>query len=191
MVITMKGSKRSKGFKDSRCSHFQSGTVSPTQPEEASQIHDEGNRHMNVSIEKKREEAIKRMQMLGIFRETIRQFKDENYVSISEPPHGAFYWAQGEDLKRIKQFEKEHNALVFVVIRSYTNAGKIDSMLFVSDNPEEWWMERTNLMFGMTPAYLHCFDAPNRSGVSIIGIARTAGSGPCLTYCFPGDPNVS
>ena len=77
MVITMKGSKRSKGFKDSRCSHFQSGTVSPTQPEEASQIHDEGNRHMNVSIEKKREEAIKRMQMLGIFRETIRQFKDE------------------------------------------------------------------------------------------------------------------
>ena len=107
---------------------------------------------MNVSIEKKREEAIKRMQMLGIFRETIRQFKDEDCVSISEPPHGAFYWAQGEDLKRIKQFEKEHNALVFVVIRSYTNAGKIDSMLFVSDNPEEWWMERTNLMFGMTPA---------------------------------------
>ena len=52
---------------------------------------------MNVSIEKKREEAIKRMQMLGIFRETIRQFKDEDCVSISEPPHGAFYWAQGED----------------------------------------------------------------------------------------------
>lgn len=138
-----------------------------------------------VSIGEKRQEAIKRMEMLGIFQETIRQFKDEKYVSISEPPHGAFYWAQGEDLKRIKQFEKEHNALVYVVIRSYTNAGKMDSMLFVSNNPGEWWMERFNLVCGMTPAYVYNFDAPDCSGLSIIGIARSFGAGLSLTYCIP------
>ena len=92
---------------------------------------------MNVNTEEKKTEAVARMKRLGIFPQTIEQFQDEGYVSISEPPFGAFYWAEGEDLERIRQFEEEHNALVYVVIRSYTNIGKLDSMLFVSDYPEE------------------------------------------------------
>ena len=45
------------------------------------------------------------MKSLGIFPQTIRQFRDNGYVSISEPPFGAFYWAENEDLKRIRDFE--------------------------------------------------------------------------------------
>ena len=67
---------------------------------------------MNISMEEKKVEAIARMKKLGIFPQTIKQFEDEGYISISEPPFGAFYWAEGEDLERIRQFEAEHNALV-------------------------------------------------------------------------------
>lgn len=46
---------------------------------------------MNVSREAKMEEAVKRMKMLGVFSETIRQFQEDGKVSISEPPFGAFF----------------------------------------------------------------------------------------------------
>ena len=67
---------------------------------------------MKISIEKKKAEAIERMKALGIFPQTIEQFKDEGFISISEPPFGAFYWANDQDLKRVRQFEAEYNALV-------------------------------------------------------------------------------
>ena len=87
-------------------------------------------------------EALARMKMLGIFPETIKQFDREDKVSISEPPFGAFYWAEGWDLDRIEQFEEDHNALVYLVIRSYTTHGKMDDYLYVSKYEEEW--ERLN-----------------------------------------------
>ena len=92
---------------------------------------------MRISIEEKKAEAIERMKALGIFPQTIQQFKNEDCISISEPPFGAFYWAEGQDLERIRQFEAENDALVYVAIRSYTTIGKLDSYLFVSDYAEE------------------------------------------------------
>lgn len=62
---------------------------------------------MNVSIEDKKAEAVVRMKLLGIFPETIRQFEKEGYIGISEPPLGAFYWADDEDLKHIREFERK------------------------------------------------------------------------------------
>ena len=62
---------------------------------------------MNVTREEKMAEAIERMKALRVFKPTIKQFKDDGYISISEPPFGAFYWAEGDDLKRIREFEME------------------------------------------------------------------------------------
>ena len=47
---------------------------------------------MNVSLEKKKAEAVERMKQLGLYGPTIKTFKNEGVVSISEPPMGAFYW---------------------------------------------------------------------------------------------------
>lgn len=41
---------------------------------------------MEISREEKKTEAIARMKALGIFPDTIKQFKDDDYISISEPP---------------------------------------------------------------------------------------------------------
>lgn len=139
---------------------------------------------MKISIEKKKAEAIERMKALGIFPQTIEQFKDEGFISISEPPFGAFYWANDQDLERVRQFEAEYNALVYVGIRSYTTIGKLDSYLFVSDHANEWSLDRKNIREvgdGLL-AYVYNHDAPECSEMGYIGVARTAAAGLRRTW---------
>lgn len=131
-----------------------------------------------VSIEKKREEAIKRMKLLKVFPKTIQQFAGKHhYVSISEPPFGAFYWASGEDLERIRKFEDEYNAVVYMVIRSYTSIGKMDSMLYVSDHEDEWADDVEDIKQMQAYAYVYNHDAPDCSEVGMIGMSRTVAAG--------------
>lgn len=134
---------------------------------------------MNIPVEEKRREAVLRMKALGIFPETIRQFEEDGLVSISEPPMGAFYWAEGEDLERIRAFEEEHNATVFMVVRSFTEYGKMDCYLFVSDYPEELEQDRA---FAYAPedgvfCYVYNIDAPDCSEFGDIGLTRTPAAG--------------
>lgn len=137
---------------------------------------------MNISIEDKKKEAVARMKALGIFPQTIEQFEKDGYVSISDPPFGAFYWADGKDLERIKQFEAEHNALVYVVIRSYTNIGKMDSFLFVSDYEEEWQMDRDDIEHQQALAYVYNHDIPDFSEIGAIGLELTVAAGLRRTW---------
>ena len=139
---------------------------------------------MKISNEEKKAEAIERMKALGIFPQTIRQFERDGYVSISEPPFGAFYWAEGRDLEHIRQFEAEHNALVYMAIRSYTNIGKMDSYLFVSDYVEEWEADRQSIRNpdnGLF-AYVHNHDAPDCSEMGYIGVVPTVAAGLRRTW---------
>ena len=96
---------------------------------------------MKISRDKKKAEAVWRMKSLGIFPDTIRQFERRDLISISEPPLGAFF-----DLKRIKDFEAEHNALVYMVVRAYyKELGKFDAYLFVGDHLKEWKLRQMRL----------------------------------------------
>lgn len=122
------------------------------------------------------------MKILGIFPDTIRQFKEDGLVSISEPPMGAFFWAEGEDLERIRKFEESHNALVYVVIRSYTTIGKLDDFLFVSDYKEEWQMDREDIKKNRTLSYCFNHDSPFCSEMGSIGIAKTPAAGLRRTW---------
>lgn len=131
-----------------------------------------------VSIEKKREEAVKRMKLLKVFPKTIQQFAGKHhYVSISEPPFGAFYWASGEDLERIQKFEKEYNAVVYMVIRSYTSIGKMDSFLYVSDHEDEWADDAEDIKQMQAYAYVYNHDAPDCSEIGMIGMRHTSAAG--------------
>ena len=119
---------------------------------------------MNVTREEKMAEAIERMKALRVFKPTIKQFKDDGYISISEPPFGAFYWAEGDDLKRIREFEEQNNALVYLVVRSYTTFGKMDCYLYVSDYTEEWAQDRDDIKEMQPLAYVYntiCQTAPS------------------------------
>ena len=129
---------------------------------------------MNVQLEIKKQEAIQRMKVLGIFPQTIKQFKG-GQVSYSEPPLGANYWVNEEQEKIIKQFEAEHDALVYFVIRSYTEFGKLDALLYVSDYEEEWDMDREDIGDGYAMAYVYNYDIPDFSELGSIGVKERFG----------------
>lgn len=139
---------------------------------------------MKVSRAEKKVEAVARMQMLGIFPDTIRQFEKEDLVSISEPPFGAYFWAEGEELERIKEFEKKNNALVYTAIHSYHREfGKMTSYLFVSDyKDEEWEMDRADLKQGQSLVYVYNHDEPVFSEFGSIGIKLGAAAGLLRTW---------
>lgn len=132
--------------------------------------------------DKQKAEALARMKLLGIFPETIKQFDRDGKVSISEPPFGAFYWAEGWDLDRIEQFEEDHDALVYLVIRSYTTHGKMDDYLYVSKYEEEWEQDREDLKNGMPLAYTFSFDDPQLSEIGYIVIEKTMAGGLTRTW---------
>ncbi len=85
---------------------------------------------MNISIEKKKAEAIARMKKIGIFPGAIRQFAEEGIISESIPPAGACFLIEGEQLKHIREFEKKHDALVYFVIHGYTKTDEMESYLY-------------------------------------------------------------
>lgn len=137
---------------------------------------------MKVSMEEKKAEAIKRMKMLKLFPEVIRQFEQDGLVNISEPPFGAHFWLSDEDKKRVTEFEQENNALVYTAIRSYTDIGQMDSFLFVSDYPEEWDLDRRDIKDKQTLAWVYNHDMPDCSEMGCIGIAPTPAAGLRRTW---------
>jgi hypothetical protein len=118
---------------------------------------------MKVLMENKKKEAIRRMETLDIYVETINQFETENLVSYSEAPLGANFWLNKEQREIVKKFEEEYNALVYFIVRTETEFGTLDSFLYVSDHEDEWEMDNEDLEYGYVVAYVYSYDAPEFS----------------------------
>lgn len=97
---------------------------------------------MKISIKNKKTEAIRRMKALGIFEYTIKDFEDNDRVSLSEPPAGAYYWADEETQEIIKKLEEKYDILIYTGTRSFIRIGEdkftLDTFLFVGDEKREW-----------------------------------------------------
>ena len=118
---------------------------------------------MNVSREIKKEEAIKRMKAMHIIPNAIKQFKNDDIVMVSEPPLGGLYWLNYEEKKMVHEFEQENNALVYLVVRSFTNIGKMDSIFYVSDYQDEWFMDNADIDEHYACVYVINHDMPDCS----------------------------
>lgn len=136
---------------------------------------------MKVSREVKKEEAIKRMKKMGIFNETIKQFKEDNLVSMSEPARmlgitiGALYWLNDDQKRVVQNFEEEYDALVYLVVRSYTNIGVMDSLFYVSDHKDEWFMDNADLDEKYACVYVINYDMPDCSEFGSIAWKESSG----------------
>lgn len=137
---------------------------------------------MNVTLEAKKAEAISRMKKWGIFPETIRQFEEDGKISESAPPFGACFWLDDAQLARVRQFEKDYNALVYHVIHSYTEFGELENYLYVSDHEEEWPMDRESLAHHEQCVYVFNKDAEFCSEFGVIGLAKTPAAGLCRVW---------
>lgn len=126
-----------------------------------------------VSIEEKKAEAKSRLITLKVLPNVIREFDEENKVNASED--GILYWLTDEEKKIVKDFENEHNAVVYHCIRNNTEFGKLLALLYVSDSSEEWQYDNDDLSSGYAFAYVHNFDEPLFSEFGSIGIAPRFG----------------
>lgn len=127
-------------------------------------------------MDNKKIEAIARMKKLNIHSSVIDAFQYKGIVYIHEalPEVFMLFEPEQEDLERIRQFETEHNALVYLVIRSHTNYGTMDSMLYVSNSRKDWYMDRAGLVnpaHWRQEAYVYNHDRPEFSEVGVIGLA--------------------
>ena len=110
---------------------------------------------MNVSMEIKKAEAIKRMKMLDLYSTYIKAFEKKDEVFLSEMTGGVYEITNEIELKdKIKEFEAEYNALVYHVIRTMTAFGELYSFLYISDYEEEWEMDNEDLSDGYAMSYV-------------------------------------
>lgn len=127
---------------------------------------------MKIDINTKKVEAIRRLKVLGIFDESIRQF-EQGKLSRSEPPMGGLYWIEGDELEQVKEFEHKNNALVYLVVRAYTDFGTLDSFLYVEDEQDEWNYFDEDVQDGIVFTYTVNHETPEFSEFGSIGFIRT------------------
>jgi hypothetical protein len=127
-------------------------------------------------------EAVQRMKLMCVHEETIRQFAEEGLISKSEPPFGAFYWVNDKELDEIRSWEAEHGACVYMVVRSYTTFGTMDSYLYVSRHKDEWEADRELIKEGQTIAYVINRNDEFCSEIGSIGIRLTPARGLVRTW---------
>lgn len=143
---------------------------------------------MNMNIrEKQSKEAQRRMIALGVPNEVINRFvafgtkffagkTGSEYKPISSRPlHKKWECA----FDRISEFEAQHNALVYLVIRSESLVGIMDSYLFVSASEDEWGQD-CDLLSRDEPCphvYVYNVTSPKCSQFGYIPIKKTDGGG--------------
>ena len=130
---------------------------------------------MKVSREIKKVEAIKRMKAMNIYSDAIKQFKNADIVMVSEPPLGGLFWLNDEEKEMVSKFEQENNALVYLVVRSFTNLGIMDNIFYVSDYQDEWEMDNADLNENYACVYVINHDMPDCSEFGTIAWKSVGG----------------
>lgn len=142
---------------------------------------------METLKEKQKNEALKRMAMLNLMPQVIKDFKKNNKVYYSERQNAFFnailYWLDNEPnyVELVNKFEKEHNCLVYHCQLTHMEFGDILSLLYVSENEEEWEQDKKDLREGCAFSYVvnigcECFNDFGTIGIrpSQGGVLRTA-----------------
>ena len=137
--------------------------------------------------QKQKQEALERMYALGLMKEVIKDFKDNDTVYYSERQNAFFkailYWVSNEDkfVEVINEFEKKNNALVYHCQLTHLEFGDCLSLFFVSENEDEWSQDREDIKNGGALVYVENLDEHMFSELGYIGFESTQG-GVCRTW---------
>lgn len=126
-----------------------------------------------VTNEMKKEEALRRMKMLGIFSQTIAEFWESGRVNVSRG--SANFWADEDIMEIVHKFEEEYKGLVYYIIENSYDFGHCLSLLFVSEYIEEWSFDRDEINEGYTCAWVENLDANWCSELGSIGVENRFG----------------
>lgn len=152
---------------------------------------------MKLTLEEMKCEAVKRLESLNSLQPiedlVIDEFKEKGTVVYSEinninglkiPTNFSLdTQSKVDDLKEIEpsfkalveRFEKWNDALVYYTILSHTSIGPMLSILYVSNEKDEWEDDRKILKEHTPLAYICNFDEPDCSEFGYIKIAQAFG----------------
>ena len=128
---------------------------------------------MSVTLqEQKKSEALHRMRLMGLRKEYIRDFEQNGKIHLSAGD-GTLPELTAKDMAMIRRFEREHDALVFLVVRADLGFCVMDSLFYVSQYEEEWPMEHEDLKAGYALTYTVNYQYPDCSEFGSIAFSRT------------------
>lgn len=129
---------------------------------------------MQASKEQMLEEAKTRMLMLGISKGIIKDFVEDNVVSLSEGI-GYLYWIDDEEKEIVKDFEAKSGGLVYHIIKTHTEFGTLYSLLFVDKDKAIWHDDKLDIERDIVFSYVVNMDEPAFSEYGSIGFRRNIG----------------
>lgn len=125
--------------------------------------------------EKQKAEAISRLKLMGINENVRRQFEESGTVMLCVS--GRFRPLTEEEQAEARQFERAHDATIFLAVRWFTMFGTLDALLFVGKYDEEWEMEQEDIKAGYAMSYCINYDYPECSEMGSICFRITRDGG--------------
>lgn len=123
----------------------------------------------NIEMRIKQElEAEKRIKMLNLHPNAIKEFKEGHKLNLSEK--GILFWLNEEEEKMVRAWEDETGNIVYHVVKNNMEFGLCYSLLYVSDNEEEWEDDNADLAEGYPLVYVMNVDDDFCSEYGSIGI---------------------
>ncbi|MEX3623755.1 hypothetical protein [Viridibacillus arvi] len=100
-----------------------------------------------------KEEAMARLNILSVMDDVKELFKKNNRLYYSERQNKIFkavlYFVEAQEfIDKIRSFEKSNKALVYHVQLTHTEFGDSYSLLYVSNNTNEWESDKEDLRNG-------------------------------------------
>ena len=88
--------------------------------------------------EQRKEQAIKLMKKLNIYKPYIEGFIEENNVCYFERYAGFWAFQDEELLEKINKIEEKYNCTVYAVTHDFAEFGELYNFLIVTSYKEEW-----------------------------------------------------
>lgn len=148
--------------------------------QQASKIWEEEKKRLGLDITEKADkaemmnEAIERMQMLGLAPEAISDFQSSGKVCFGMED-GQCFPLDASEQARIQWLDDSKQLLTYAAIRSKSIYGRMISYLVVSPNKCDWGTEHMVMEKNTVTAYVYNYDVPYYSELGQIGIERLPG----------------
>ena len=91
---------------------------------------------MNKQAQK--EQAIKYLQQLDIYKPYIKGFEENDHVCFFEHYAGFWVYQEPEIEAKMKAIEKEYKCTVYAITHEFTQFGECYSFLIVTNYKHEW-----------------------------------------------------
>ena len=93
---------------------------------------------MNTTKGQRKEQAVKAMKMLDIYKPYIDEFNKNDKVCLYEGFGGYWIEQESEVYRKIKEIEEKYNCTVYAVTHEFFEFGECYDFLIITDYAEEW-----------------------------------------------------